>query len=166
VLAGYLVSKGAISGTHALLFALALLLPSPLLLRIAKLIGARGSSAGAGAAVALLSASAAWAHVKSYAVLGAGVLGMAACLSGCPLPAPDGCTPFATRCSPSGIPETCSQSQRWSHAPPASPCSSRGPSVCCRTRSPWGNDLYACAPPSACLPETVTDAGTEVSDAQ
>lgn len=89
-----------------------------------------------------------------------------ALLTGCPLPAPDNCTPFATRCSPSGIPETCSQSQRWSHAPPASPCSSRGPSVCCRTRSPWGNELYACAPLGACLPETAADAGAEVSDAQ
>jgi hypothetical protein len=76
-LAGYLVSKGAVSGTHALLFALALLLPSPLLLRLAKVLGARGGSAGAGAMVALLSASAAWAHFKSYAVVGAGVLGLA-----------------------------------------------------------------------------------------
>jgi hypothetical protein len=165
-LAGYLVSRGAITGQHALLFALALLLPSPLLLRLAKVLGARSGSAGAGAMVALLSASAAWAHFKSYAVLGAGVLGMAACLSGCPLPAPDNCTPFATRCSPGGIPETCSQSQRWSHAPPASPCSSRGPVVCCRTRSPWGRELYACAPQSACLPETAADAGAEVSDAR
>lgn len=82
-LAGYLVSKGAVSGTHALLFALALLLPSPLLLRLAKVLGARGGSAGAGAMVALLSASAAWAHFKSYAVVGAGVLGLAACLGGC-----------------------------------------------------------------------------------
>ncbi len=89
-----------------------------------------------------------------------------ALLTGCPLPAPDNCTPFATRCSPGGIPETCSQSQRWSHAPPASPCSSRGPVVCCRTRSPWGRELYACAPQSACLPETAADAGAEVSDAR
>ncbi len=165
-LAAYLVHRGAITGSHALMFALALLLPSPLLLRLAKVLGARSGSAGAGAMVAMLSASAAWAHFKSYAVLGAGVLGMAACLGGCPMPAPDNCTPFATRCSPSGIPETCSQSQRWSHAPPALPCSIRGPAVCCRTRSPWGNELYACAPPSACLPETTTDAGAEVSDAQ
>lgn len=84
---------------------------------------------------------------------------------GCPMPAPDGCTPFATRCSPSGIPETCSQSQRWSHAPPATPCSSRGPVVCCWTRSPYGRELHACVPESACLPET-GDAGVEVSDAE
>jgi hypothetical protein len=165
-LAAYLVSRGAITGQHALLFALALLLPSPLLLRLAKVLGARGTSAGAGVAVALLGASAAWAKMKGVVVLGAGVLGMAACLSGCPLPAPDNCTPFATRCSPSGIPETCSQSQRWSHAPPSSPCSSRGPVVCCRTRSPYGRELHACVPESACLPETAADAGAKVSDAQ
>lgn len=82
-LAAYLVQRGAITGTHALLFALALLLPSPLLLRLAKVLGARGGSAGAGAMVAMLSASAAWAHFKAYAVLGAGVLGLAACLGGC-----------------------------------------------------------------------------------
>jgi len=82
-LAAYLVQRGAITGQHALLFALALLLPSPLLLRLAKVLGARGSSAGAGVAVALLGASAAWAHFKSYAVVGAGVLGLAACLGGC-----------------------------------------------------------------------------------
>ncbi len=96
----------------------------------------------------------------------ASALALVALLAGCPMPAPDNCTPFATRCSPSGIPETCSQSQRWSHAPPASPCSSRGPVVCCRTRSPWGNELHACAPQSACLPETAADAGAEVSDAR
>lgn len=87
-------------------------------------------------------------------------------LTGCPLPPSDGCTPFATRCSPSGIPETCSQSQRWSHAPPASPCAQRGPVVCCRTRSPWGRELHACTPQSECLPELASDAGTEVSDAR
>lgn len=97
VLAGYLVSKGAVSGTHALLFALALLLPSPLLLRLAKVLGARGSSAGAGVAVALLSASAAWAHFKSYAVVGAGVLGLAACLGGCAAASNPMLSPIAPR---------------------------------------------------------------------
>lgn len=82
-LAAYLVQRGAITGTHALMFALALLLPSPLLLRLAKVLGARGTSAGAGVAVAMLGASAAWAYVKMYAVAGAGVLGLAACLGGC-----------------------------------------------------------------------------------
>jgi len=82
-LAAYLVQRGAITGQHALLFALALLLPSPLLLRLAKVLGARGSSAGAGVAVALLGASAAWAKAKGAVVIGAGVLGLAACLGGC-----------------------------------------------------------------------------------
>lgn len=97
VLAGYLVSKGAVSGTHALLFALALLLPSPLLLRLAKVLGARGSSAGAGVAVALLGASAAWAKVKGVAVLGAGVLGLAACLGGCAAASNPMLSPIAPR---------------------------------------------------------------------
>jgi hypothetical protein len=82
-LAAYLVSRGAITGQHALLFALALLLPSPLLLRLAKVLGTRGGSAGSAAMVALLGASAAWAQVKSYVVVGGAVLGMAACLGGC-----------------------------------------------------------------------------------
>ena len=81
-LAAYLVQRGAITGQHALLFALALLLPSPLLLRLAKVLGARGS-AGAGVAVALLGASAAWAKIKGVAVLGVAAVGLAACLGGC-----------------------------------------------------------------------------------
>lgn len=81
-LAAYLVQRGAITGTHALMFALALLLPSPLLLRLAKVLGARGS-AGAGVAVALLGASAAWAKIKGVAVLGVAAVGLAACLGGC-----------------------------------------------------------------------------------
>lgn len=97
----------------------------------------------------------------------AGVCALAlgiALLTGCPLPPADGCTPFATRCSPSGIPETCSQSARWSYAPPAVPCAQRGPVVCCNTRSPWGRELHACTPQSECLPERASDAGAEVSD--
>lgn len=82
-LAAYLVSRGAISGQHALYFAVVLLLPSPVLLRVAKIIAARGGSAGTGVAIALLGASAAWAHWKSYAVGAAGMLGLAACLGGC-----------------------------------------------------------------------------------
>lgn len=86
-------------------------------------------------------------------------------LTACRMPEPDGCSPFATRCSPSGIPEVCSQSRRWSYAPPSTPCSSRGPVVCCWTRSPWGRELHACVPESACLPVS-SDAGVEVSDGQ
>ncbi len=83
VLAGYLVSRSAVSGTHALLFALALLLPSPVLLRLAKIIGARGSSAGAGAAIALLSASALYSKIKAGTVAAVMLAGIAACSSGC-----------------------------------------------------------------------------------
>jgi hypothetical protein len=101
-----------------------------------------------------------WVAAVSVAALGA------LWLAGCPMNKPDGCTPATTRCSPSGVPETCSTTQRWSHAPPASPCSQRGPSVCCWTRSPWGRELYGCALPSACLAEPARDAGAEVSDAQ
>ncbi|MBL8684434.1 MAG: hypothetical protein JNK05_34995 [Myxococcales bacterium] len=95
-LAAYLVHRGAITGLHALYFAVVLLLPSPVLLRVAKIIGARSGSAGAGVAVALLSASAAWAHTKVYAVGAAGVLGLAACLGGC-----SGATPHVQAISPS-----------------------------------------------------------------
>ena len=79
-------------------------------------------------------------------------------LSGCPLPAPDGCTPFATRCGPSGIPQTCSGTQRWSHGPATRPCAELG-AVCCRATTPYGNEIHACVPASACLPERVNDAG-------
>jgi hypothetical protein len=114
-LAAYLVSRGAISGQHALYFAVVLLLPSPVLLRVAKIIAARGGSAGTGVAVALLGASAAWAHWKSYAVGAAGMLGLAACLSGCPMPAPDGCSPGSRRCH-EDTPQVCSPGQRWTPA--------------------------------------------------
>lgn len=72
-------------------------------------------------------------------------------LSGCPMPAPDGCTPRDTRCSPAGIPEVCSATQRWSHAPPSSSCADRGPVVCCLARSPWGREVHACVPASECI---------------
>jgi hypothetical protein len=157
-LAGYLVQRGAITGLQALYFAAVLVLPSPVLLRVAKILAARGGSAGSGVAVGLLGASAAWAHTKLYAVAGAGVLGLAACLSGCPMPAPDGCAPRSTRCSPRGVPEVCSMTQRWTHGPVAKPCSELG-SSCCRALSPYGNEVFACVPSSACLPERPDDAG-------
>lgn len=82
-LAAYLVSRGAITGQHALFFALALLLPSPLLLRLAKVLGSRTTSAGTGAAMALLGASALYTKIKGGIVLGAAAIGLAACLGGC-----------------------------------------------------------------------------------
>lgn len=139
--------------------------------RVSDLVAAKSNGGGpSGPGAGGIAGGVLWllGHLAPRAQHAAGltVLGLSLALAGCPLPAPDNCTPFATRCSPSGIPETCSQSQRWSHAPPASPCSSRGPVVCCRTRSPWGRELHACAPRTACLPETSADAGAEVSDAQ
>lgn len=83
-----------------------------------------------------------------------GVLAFLVSVTGCPMPAPDGCTPMATRCSPQGIPQTCSATQRWSAGATAEPCSAHGANVrCCWTRSPYGRDLHACVPESACLPE-------------
>lgn len=83
VLAGYLVSRGAIGGVHALYFALALLLPSPVLVRLAKVLGARTTSAGTGAAMALLGASALYTKIKGAMVLGVAAVGLAACLGAC-----------------------------------------------------------------------------------
>jgi len=98
--------------------------------------------------------------------LGVGVLcASAALLAGCPLPAPDGCTPRDTRCSPAGIPEVCSASQRWTHGATTPACSSWGASItCCLARTPYDGVRHACVPPVACLPETPSaapDAGAE-----
>jgi len=88
-----------------------------------------------------------------------------ALLSGCPLPPADGCTPLATRCSPEGVPQSCSPSQRWTSGALQRPCAQRAAgSVCCRARSPYGTELYACVPQSVCLPETSADAGAEGGD--
>lgn len=86
---------------------------------------------------------------------------LGALLAGCPFPPADGCPPLATRCSPDGVPQSCSPTQRWTSGALQNPCSQRAlGSVCCRTRSPYGTELYACAPQSACLPETsAPDAG-------
>ena len=90
--------------------------------------------------------------LAALAVAGAALAFTATALSGCPLPAPDGCTPRDTRCAPDGVPEVCSQSQRWTRGQPSEPCPER--STCCRARSPYGRELHACVPPSACLPES------------
>ena len=87
------------------------------------------------------------------------VAALAAICSGCPLPPPDNCTPLATRCSPEGVPQRCSQSQRWSAGTVSTRCPSS--SVCCLARSPYGGHLvHACVPESLCLPER-TDGGVE-----
>lgn len=90
---------------------------------------------------------------------------VALALAGCPLPPVDGCTPLATRCSPEGVPQSCSPSQRWTSGALQRPCAQRAAgSVCCRARSPYGTELYACVPQSVCLPETSADAGAEGGD--
>jgi hypothetical protein len=48
------------------------------------------------------------------AMHGLAVVAVGYALAGCPdLVAPSGCTPNATRCAPSGAPEVCSPTQRW-----------------------------------------------------
>lgn len=93
-----------------------------------------------------------WAMVVAFAVVAAEHL------CGCPgLPKPDGCTPLATRCAPDGHPQVCSQTERWTEI--GDPCVSVN-SVCCRTTSPYGHELYACAAREKCEPEPA-DAGSE-----
>ncbi len=143
-LAGYLASKGAITGLQALYFAVVLLLPSPVLLRIAKIIAARGGSAGAGVAVALLSASASWVHGKVYAVAGVGVLSLAACLAGCVrLPPSDRCGAGAVRCSLQGVPQLCDPQGRWT---PMDEQCSRSNGQCCVTSAYSARRIALCLP--------------------
>ena len=79
VLAGYLATRQLVPGTWALGFVLVLLLPSPVLVKIAKIVAARQGHSGAVAA--LLGASAAWANFKTGAVaIGAGAVALGACL--------------------------------------------------------------------------------------
>lgn len=83
---------------------------------------------------------------------------------GCPplLDPPDHCPPRATRCSPRGTAQACSGTGRW-HDDGTAPCASLGPDVtCCFTRSPYGRELHACVPRTACLPEP-TDAGSDAA---
>ena len=84
-------------------------------------------------------------------------------LSACPLPPPDGCTPLATRCSPAGVPQRCSQTQRWSSGSLAT-CG--GSATCCLARSPYGGRLvHACVPRAQCLPEPTLADVIEAVDA-
>jgi len=104
-------------------------------------------------------------YAAPSALLFAAVVAVALALAGCPLPPVDGCTPLATRCSPEGVPQSCSPSQRWTSGALQRPCAQRAAgSVCCRTRSPYGRELYACVPAGACLPDTSADAGAEGGD--
>jgi len=75
---------------------------------------------------------------------------LAPALQGCPMPPPDHCVPSSTRCSPDGVPQTCSGSMRWQSGATQRPCAALGAAVCCVARSPYGNTPHACVPPSEC----------------
>lgn len=94
------------------------------------------SGSGASAAAALLVVS---------------MLGMGA--TGCPtvLPEVSNCTPRATRCH-DGVPQVCSSTGRWHNA--VDNCAQTSPpSMCCLTRSPYGNNVHACVPSDLCIAE-------------
>lgn len=83
------------------------------------------------------------------------ILCLLALAAGCKTPPPDGCTPSATRCSPSGDPEVCSPDRYWTRVP-GEPCAA--PLGCCLTPSFYGGrPVHACVPAVACLP---LDGGT------
>lgn len=65
------------------------------------------------------------------------------------LPAREGCAPRATRCSPTGRPQVCSATERWTNVSEVA-CSTVG-AVCCLARDPWGQVGHACVAPTACL---------------
>ena len=65
VLLGYLATRGQIPGTWATIAMLILLVPQPVLLRLAKIAQAR---AGGGAGLSLVAASVAYSQMKTAAV--------------------------------------------------------------------------------------------------
>lgn len=75
----------------------------------------------------------------------------AACAS---LPPAEGCTPRSTRCSPSGRPQVCSASTRWTNVSETA-CASVD-AVCCAATDPDGHPTHACIPATACA----ADGGT------
>lgn len=84
------------------------------------------------------------------------VVGIAVAAS-CKLPPPDGCEPYVTRCSPAGVPQLCSGSQRWQQSmadgcPEGSVC---GPVMI------HGRVRHACAPPSAIVDVETGDAAAD-----
>lgn len=96
-LAAYLVQRNAIHGTHALLFALALLLPSPVIVRVARAIASRTRASGAGpTALALaLGLSGAYSKLKLTA-LGFAAIAAITATSACS-PSFSGVTPIPPR---------------------------------------------------------------------
>lgn len=68
----------------------------------------------------------------------------------CPhLPPPDGCGPQQTRCSPSGLPQVCSGTQRWTNVQ-EDPCPAG--SMCCPTKSVFDANkiIHACVAKEKC----------------
>lgn len=128
--------------------------------RIADIVGARGGlpPGGLGGVGGLLVAVVQHLmHRGGGAAVVLGALALAS-MQACRLPPPDNCSPRATRCSPDGIPDRCSNSLRWYHESHATPCAQLD-SVCCLSPSPYGNNVHACVPSTACLPETTQDGG-------
>jgi hypothetical protein len=80
-LIAWLTKSAALTGTYALAGALVLLLPSPLLLRIARILAARTGASAGGAAAAAIAVG--YAHLKSGAVLLTGAIAVSSCLAGC-----------------------------------------------------------------------------------
>jgi hypothetical protein len=77
VLLGYLATRGQIPGTWAVVAMLILLVPQPVLLRLAKIAQARASG---GAGLSLVAASVAYSQMKTAAVgLTAGAVALGAC---------------------------------------------------------------------------------------
>lgn len=78
VLLGYLATRGQIPGTWAVVAMLILLVPQPVLLRLAKIAQARAGGGGAG--LSLVAASVAYSQMKTAAVgLTAGAVAIGAC---------------------------------------------------------------------------------------
>jgi hypothetical protein len=78
-LLGYLATRGQIPGTWAVIAMLILLVPQPVLLRLAKIAQARAG--GGGAALSLVAASVAYSQAKTAAVgITAGAVALGACL--------------------------------------------------------------------------------------
>ena len=66
----------------------------------------------------------------------------------------DGCEPRATRCSPTGRPQVCSGSRRWTDADVVCVTAGQVAAVCCLTTSPiTGAELHACVTADRCLPD-------------
>ena len=94
-------------------------------------------------------------HAAPIAMAIAALVALA--LAGCPLPPPDGCAPRSTRCAPDGVPEVCSQTQRWTRGAPSEPCPSG--SVCCAAVGAYGRELHACMPAAACAADSGVEGG-------